>query len=149
MQPLLEIGWAGAAGGLVYEAAAQRFRSVRARPRRRPRARARLTSPPRGPRLGARGGDGWTGWDRRARPSAREGAAGFAKRHNVAVEDLEERDGFLGVVSQRQSLSEVLPGQLDELIRGLRFGKTMRWDESGRRFPRPIRWTAPASTTSR
>ena len=68
-------------------------------------------------------------------------AAGFAKRHGVAAEDLEERDGFLGVVSQGQSLSEVLPGQLDEIVRGLRFGKTMRWDESGRRFPRPIRWT--------
>jgi glycyl-tRNA synthetase beta chain len=68
-------------------------------------------------------------------------AAGFAKRHNVAVEDLEERDGFLGVVSRGQTLGEVLPGQLDEIVGGLRFGKTMRWDESGRRFPRPIRWT--------
>jgi glycyl-tRNA synthetase beta chain len=68
-------------------------------------------------------------------------AAGFAKRHNVAVEDLEERDGFLGVVSRGQTLGEVLPGQLDEVVRSLRFGKTMRWDESGRRFPRPIRWT--------
>jgi glycyl-tRNA synthetase beta chain len=68
-------------------------------------------------------------------------AAGFAKRHGVSVEDLEERDGFLGVVSRGQTLSEVLPGQLDEIVRGLRFGKTMRWDASGRRFPRPIRWT--------
>jgi glycyl-tRNA synthetase beta chain len=70
-----------------------------------------------------------------------QAAAGFAKRHGVAVEDLEERDGFLGVVSQGQSLGEVLPGQLDEIVRGLRFGKTMRWDESGLRFPRPVRWT--------
>jgi glycyl-tRNA synthetase beta chain len=68
-------------------------------------------------------------------------AAGFAKRHGVAVEDLEERDGFLGATVQGQSLDSVLPGQLDEIVRGLRFGKTMRWDESGRRFPRPIRWT--------
>jgi glycyl-tRNA synthetase beta chain len=68
-------------------------------------------------------------------------AAGFAKRHGVAVEDLQERDGFLGVVSRGQTLGEVLPGRLDEILRGLRFGKTMRWDESGRRFPRPIRWT--------
>jgi glycyl-tRNA synthetase beta chain len=70
-----------------------------------------------------------------------QAAAGFAKRHGVAVEDLEERDGFLGVVSRGQALSQVLPGQLDEIIRGLRFGKTMRWDDSGLRFPRPIRWT--------
>ncbi len=68
-------------------------------------------------------------------------ATGFAKRHGVSVEDLEERDGFLGAIVQGQSLDSVLPGRLDELIGGLRFGKTMRWDESGRRFPRPIRWT--------
>jgi glycyl-tRNA synthetase beta chain len=68
-------------------------------------------------------------------------AAGFAKRHGVAVEDLEERDGFLGVVSKGQSLNEVLPGRLEEIVRGLRFGKTMRWDDSALRFPRPLRWT--------
>ena len=70
-----------------------------------------------------------------------QAAAGFAKRHGVAVEALEERDGFLGVLSRGQALSEVLPAQLDEILRGLRFGKTMRWDESGLRFPRPMRWT--------
>jgi glycyl-tRNA synthetase beta chain len=68
-------------------------------------------------------------------------AAGFAKRHGVSVEDLEERDGFLGVVSEGQSLGQALPGQLDAILRGLRFGKTMRWDDSGLRFPRPVRWT--------
>jgi glycyl-tRNA synthetase beta chain len=68
-------------------------------------------------------------------------AAGFAKRHGVAVEDLEERDGFLGVTVRGQTLDSVLPGRLDEIVRGLRFGKTMRWDESGLRFPRPVRWT--------
>ena len=68
-------------------------------------------------------------------------AAGFAKRHGVSVEHLEERDGFLGVVSRGQTLTKVLPGQLDAIIRGLRFSKTMRWHASGLRFPRPIRWT--------
>ncbi|HEX2293657.1 MAG TPA: glycine--tRNA ligase subunit beta, partial [Gaiellaceae bacterium] len=68
-------------------------------------------------------------------------AAGFAKRHGVAVEDLEERDGFLGVTVQGQSLAESLPARLDAIVRGLRFGKTMRWDDSGIRFPRPQRWT--------
>jgi glycyl-tRNA synthetase beta chain len=70
-----------------------------------------------------------------------QAAAGFAKRHGVAVEDLEERDGFLGVLSRGQTLSQVLPGQLDAIVRGLRFGKTMRWDGAGLRFPRPLRWT--------
>ena len=74
--------------------------------------------------------------------SLREKAAeGFAKRHGVSVDDLEERDGFLGVVSEGQSLGQALPGKLDAIVRGLRFGKTMRWDESGLRFPRPMRWT--------
>ncbi|HKI23970.1 MAG TPA: glycine--tRNA ligase subunit beta [Gaiellaceae bacterium] len=74
--------------------------------------------------------------------SLREKAAeGFAKRHGVSVDDLEERDGFLGVVSQGEPLSEALPGQLDAIVRGLRFGKTMRWNDSGLRFPRPVRWT--------
>ena len=70
-----------------------------------------------------------------------QAAAGFAKRHGVSTGDLEEREGFLGVVSEGQSLSQALPGQLDAIVKGLRFGKTMRWDESGLRFPRPMRWT--------
>jgi glycyl-tRNA synthetase beta chain len=68
-------------------------------------------------------------------------APGFAKRHGVAVEDLEERDGFLGVTVERESLETVLPRRLDEIVRALRFGKTMRWDASGLRFARPVRWT--------
>ena len=67
-------------------------------------------------------------------------AAGFAKRHGVAVEELEERDGFLGVAVAGKPVAEVLPGQVEELVRGLSFSKTMRWDESGLRFPRPARW---------
>jgi glycyl-tRNA synthetase beta chain len=67
-------------------------------------------------------------------------AAGFAKRHGVVVEALEERDGFLGVAVAGKPLTEVLPGQVEELVRGLAFSKTMRWDDSGLRFPRPVRW---------
>ena len=68
-------------------------------------------------------------------------AAGFAKRHGVSEDELEERDGFLGVVKPAQPLAETLPAQLDGILQGLRFGKTMRWDDSGLRFPRPVRWT--------
>lgn len=68
-------------------------------------------------------------------------AAGFAKRHGVAVEELEERDGALGVEIPGRALAEVLPEQVDALLRGLSFSKTMRWDDSGLRFPRPVRWT--------
>ena len=67
-------------------------------------------------------------------------AGGFAKRHGVAAEELEERDGFLGVAVAGKPLAEVLPDQVDELVRGLAFSKTMRWERNGLRFPRPVRW---------
>jgi glycyl-tRNA synthetase beta chain len=67
-------------------------------------------------------------------------AAGFAKRHGVSPDELEEREGFLGVAVAGRPLAEVLPAQVDEIVRGLAFSKTMRWDDSGIRFPRPVRW---------
>jgi glycyl-tRNA synthetase beta chain len=67
-------------------------------------------------------------------------APGFAKRHGVAVDELEERDGFLGVSAAGKPLAEVLPERLEAVVRGLSFPKTMRWDVSGFRYPRPIRW---------
>jgi glycyl-tRNA synthetase beta chain len=67
-------------------------------------------------------------------------AAGFAKRYGVSVDELEERDGFLGVTAAGRPLAEVLPERLEAIVRGLSFPKTMRWDGSGLRYPRPIRW---------
>ena len=67
-------------------------------------------------------------------------APGFAKRHGVSVDELEERDGFLGVTTAGKPLAEVLPERLEGIVRGLSFAKTMRWSESGFRYPRPIRW---------
>jgi glycyl-tRNA synthetase beta chain len=69
-----------------------------------------------------------------------QAAEGFARRHGVAVEELQERDGFLGVEVSGQPLAEVLPEQVEAIVRGLAFSKTMRWDDSGLRFPRPVRW---------
>jgi len=68
-------------------------------------------------------------------------AAGFAKKHGVGVDDLIERDGFLGVERPGRPLREVVPERLDAIVRGLSFSKSMRWDESGIRFSRPVRWT--------
>ena len=69
-------------------------------------------------------------------------AAGFAKRHGVAV------DGARGAGrrarasrSRASAIAEVLSEQVDAIVRGLSFSKTMRWDDSGLRFPRPVRWT--------
>jgi glycyl-tRNA synthetase beta chain len=67
-------------------------------------------------------------------------AAGFAKKHGVTVEELEVRDGFLGVTVPGRELRETLPEQIDRIVRGFSFTKSMRWDESGIRFARPVRW---------
>jgi len=72
---------------------------------------------------------------------AEKAAVGFAKKHGVTVEDLVSREGFLGVERPGRPLAEVLPERLDSIVRGLSFSKSMRWDESGIRFARPVRWT--------
>jgi glycyl-tRNA synthetase beta chain len=68
-------------------------------------------------------------------------AAGFAKKHGVTAEDLVERDGFLGLERKGRPLAEVVPERLDAIVRGLSFSKSMRWDDTGIRFARPVRWT--------
>jgi glycyl-tRNA synthetase beta chain len=66
-------------------------------------------------------------------------AAGFARRHGVAVEDLTVRDGFLGVDVPGRPIEEVLPERLAAIVTGLQFGKSMTWG-AGFRFARPVRW---------
>ncbi len=67
-------------------------------------------------------------------------APGFAKKHGVTVDELELRDGFLGITLPGRPLREVLPEQIDRIVRGFSFARSMRWDESGIRFARPVRW---------
>lgn len=67
-------------------------------------------------------------------------AAGFAKKQGVAVDELETRDGFLGVTRPGRELRDVLPEAVDGIVRGFAFAKSMRWDDSGIRFARPVRW---------
>ena len=71
---------------------------------------------------------------------AEKAAAGFAKKHGVRAEDLVVRDGFLGVERPGQSLPDVLPERIEAIVRGLAFSKSMRWEDSGLRFARPVRW---------
>lgn len=68
-------------------------------------------------------------------------AAGFAKRHGLGADDLEEREGHLGVQKAGQPMAEILPKQVEAIVRGFRFSKSMRWDDSGLQFARPVRWT--------
>ncbi len=77
---------------------------------------------------------------------ATQAAEGFARAQGVAVERLERietpKGEYLGVrkrLPRRRTarvLSETLPG----LISGLRFPKSMKWEQSGARFARPVRW---------
>jgi glycyl-tRNA synthetase beta chain len=65
-----------------------------------------------------------------------QAAVGFARRHGVTPEALEERDGYLGV----DVPGEPLAARLQAIVDGLAFGKSMIWETGGRRFSRPVRW---------
>ena len=73
-------------------------------------------------------------------------AEGFAKSQSVAVGELETRETPKGVylcaVKREKGLpaATVLTEHLPGLLQQLTFPKTMRWNASGVRYPRPIRW---------
>ncbi|HEX8991068.1 MAG TPA: glycine--tRNA ligase subunit beta, partial [Anaerolineales bacterium] len=57
---------------------------------------------------------------------------------------VQERDGGRYVVAQKTTegatVTGLFPRLLPEFLRGLKFEKAMRWNESGVAFSRPIRW---------
>jgi glycyl-tRNA synthetase beta chain len=67
-------------------------------------------------------------------------AAGFARKQGIAVDDLEVRDGFLGVTVPGRAMAEALPERLAAIVAGLGFSKSMVWGKDGLRFSRPVRW---------
>ena len=73
-------------------------------------------------------------------------ALGFARSQGVDAQLLEKRvfDGKEYVVAVLQehgaSAAEVLASLLPEVVGGLSFGKSMRWNTSNTAFSRPIRW---------
>jgi glycyl-tRNA synthetase beta chain len=67
-------------------------------------------------------------------------AAGFARKQGVAEDELEVRDGFLGIVVSGRPMAEALPERLAAIVEGLGFGKSMVWEKDGLRFSRPLRW---------
>ncbi|NIO72411.1 MAG: glycine--tRNA ligase subunit beta, partial [Anaerolineae bacterium] len=83
-------------------------------------------------------------YDAEGKPT--KAALGFARGQGVSVDDLEvrEMDGGQYVVATRveegRPAPEVLAKLLPQLISSLRFNMTMRWNESGVAFSRPIRW---------
>jgi len=73
-------------------------------------------------------------------------AMGFAKKNGVDTKDLQVREEGGGkyvfaVVKQKgRPTPEVLAEALPKLVESIKFEKSMRWNESGVSFSRPIRW---------
>jgi glycyl-tRNA synthetase len=73
-------------------------------------------------------------------------AMGFAKKNGVNTKDLIVREDngskyVFAVVKQKgRPTPEVLAEALPKLVESIRFEKSMRWNESGVAFSRPIRW---------
>jgi len=73
-------------------------------------------------------------------------AQGFARGKGVDVADLriQEIDGGRYVTALVHTVgrpaTEVLSAALPEFVAGMKFAKSMRWNESGVAFSRPIRW---------
>jgi len=73
-------------------------------------------------------------------------ALGFAASHGVAVQELQVRQTpkgeYLFAVKREEGrpAAAVLTETLPQLVSGLSFPKAMKWNETGVRFARPIRW---------
>ena len=83
-------------------------------------------------------------YDTEGKPT--KAALGFARGQGIRVDDLEVREMNGGQyvvatkVEEGKPAPEVLAKLLPPLISSLRFNMTMRWNESGVAFSRPIRW---------
>src|SRR5919108_532373 len=73
-------------------------------------------------------------------PRGERAAAGFARRHGLEADQLEEREGHLWARIPGKPLREVAAVRASELVRDLAFSKSMRWNGDGVRFARPVRW---------
>jgi glycyl-tRNA synthetase beta chain len=84
------------------------------------------------------------GFDAQGLPT--KAAVGFAGSQGVSVTSLEARPtpkgDYLFAVKKEAGCktAALLPGFLTELVGGLSFPKAMRWNDTGARFARPIRW---------
>jgi glycyl-tRNA synthetase beta chain len=73
-------------------------------------------------------------------------AEGFARAKGVNVEQLEVREHqgreFVFAVHRDEGRRTVaaIPAACERILRSLSFPRTMRWDASGLRFSRPVRW---------
>ncbi len=83
-------------------------------------------------------------YDKDGKPT--KAAEGFARNQGVSVSDLikgEEKGAEYVFVKKHDAgrlTTEILKTLLPDLIAAIKFEKTMRWNESGVAFSRPIRW---------
>src|SRR2546427_4199886 len=84
------------------------------------------------------------GFDVQGQPT--KAAIGFAGSQGVPVTSLEvrptPRGDYLFAVKKEpgRKTTALLPGFLTEMVGGLSFPKAMRWNDTGARFARPVRW---------
>lgn len=69
-------------------------------------------------------------------------ALGFARSSGVAVDKLETRGKYVFAVTRQkgQPTDAMLPEVLAQLLDSLHWTRAMRWNSSGKAFPRPLRW---------
>lgn len=73
---------------------------------------------------------------------------GFLKAHRAAVGDTQiketPRGRYVAIekIQKGESTTKLLPRLVPEILGSFPFPKMMRWEKSGFRFPRPIRWGA-------
>ncbi len=73
-------------------------------------------------------------------------ALAFASKNNIDIDQLQiienEKGKYIGAVVkiEGKKLEEFLEEEIPSLIKEIPFPKTMKWNETGFRFSRPIRW---------
>ncbi len=80
-------------------------------------------------------------FDAQGKPT--EAAKGFAKKQGVSISQLKKKETSRGerlVLTRSIPVTKVLETAIPQIIQMVKFPKTMRWDDSGLRFARPIRW---------
>lgn len=92
----------------------------------------------------ARGPVASRAFDENGQPT--KAAAGFAKAKGIAPDELKVREHegqeFVFAVSQHEGRPtiELLPDICREILTGITVSRPMKWDDSGLRFSRPVRW---------
>ncbi len=69
-------------------------------------------------------------------------AIGFARGQGVQLSDLEVRDNYVYAARKLEGkpTATVLPQLIEDLLEGMRWNRTMRWNSSNKSYPRPLRW---------